>query len=100
MRTVTRRTSVDPATLHPSRPVLSADEMTGACPPSHLGTTWAPRVGLLCRADLTRRRAVTRAGQDEEIDMPSDQPPTMVNGRMVHSHSSSSALNGACFCRF
>jgi hypothetical protein len=28
-RTITRRMSVDPATLHPSRPVLSADEMTG-----------------------------------------------------------------------
>lgn len=29
-RTITRRMSVDPATLHPARPVLSADELTGA----------------------------------------------------------------------
>jgi len=36
-RNISRRTSIDPATLYPSRPVLSADELTGACPPARLG---------------------------------------------------------------
>jgi hypothetical protein len=38
---------------------------------------------------------VTRAGQDEEIDMPGDGAPVMVNGKMRVSYGSSSALNGA-----
>ena len=31
--------------------------------------------------------------------MPGDNAGTMVNGRMLHSYSSSSALNGACAAR-
>jgi hypothetical protein len=38
---------------------------------------------------------VTRAGQDEEIDMPGDGAPVMVNGKMRQGYGSSSALNGA-----
>jgi hypothetical protein len=46
-RTIVRRMSVDPATLHPSRPVLSADEMTGArAAPRVQGATRARRAHL------------------------------------------------------